>query len=227
MKTSSSCAVIITGGGSSTRYGDGNKLMADLNGMPVFIHSVRNLSGFAAKENFILTVPASERGSFINALKEYGCDGLVTVVNGGKTRAESVKNALDSIQLEDGLVAVHDAARPLATGELLKRLITCGKRNVIAATLVVDSVKRCDSDNKITCEVDRTGLWRASTPQVFDLVQYRDAVSRCLELPGATDDATVMRLAGYDVFVLDEEIDNIKLTTVKDLGKIKKVLQIS
>ncbi len=221
----SSCAVIITGGGSSTRYGDGNKLMADLNGLPVFIHSVRNLSGFAGKENFILTVPASERALFADALKKYGCDEFVTVVNGGKTRAESVKNALDAIQLKEGQVAIHDAARPLVTGELLEKLLSCAKRNVIAATLVVDSVKRCDSNNKITDEVDRTGLWRASTPQVFDIVQYRDAVGRCLELPGATDDATIMRLAGYDVFVLDEEIENIKLTTVSDLARIKKVLQ--
>ena len=220
----SSCAVIITGGGSSTRYGDGNKLMADLNGMPVFIHSVKNLSGFAAKENFILTVPASEKESFIKVLREYGLDEQITVVCGGKTRAESVRNALNAIALADGVVAVHDAARPLVTAELLNRLISCGKRNVIAATPVVDSVKKCDENNRITEEVDRTGLWRASTPQVFDIVQYKDAVGKCLELPGATDDATIMRLAGYEVAVLDEQMENIKLTTVNDLGKIKNIL---
>ena len=57
---------------------------------------------------------------------------------------------------------------------------------------------------------------------MFDIVQYRDAVAKCISLPGATDDATIMRLAGYDVYVLNEEIENLKLTNSSDLEKIKK-----
>ncbi|MBO5990430.1 MAG: 2-C-methyl-D-erythritol 4-phosphate cytidylyltransferase [Lentisphaeria bacterium] len=216
------CAIIVTGGGSSTRYGNGNKLLEVVGGVPVFIHSIRNLAGFAAKENFILTVPAAEFDRFADIAEKYGCGQLVTIVRGGSSRAESVNNALDAIQLKEGQVAIHDAARPLVTAELLRRLLSCGKNNVIAATQIVDSVKRCDNDGKITEEVDRTNLWRAATPQVFDIVQYRDAVAKCISLPGATDDATIMRLAGYDVYVLNEEIENIKLTTTQDLEKIKK-----
>ena len=216
------CAIIVTGAGTSTRYGNGNKLLELIDGVPVFIHSIRNLAGFADKENFILTVPAAEFDHFTEITNRYDCGQLVTIVRGGSSRAESVKNALDAIALEEGQVAIHDAARPLVTSELLKRLLSCGKKNVIAATQIVDSVKRCDSDGKITEEVDRSNLWRASTPQVFDIVQYRDAVARCLALPGATDDATIMRLAGYGVWVLSEEIENLKLTNSSDLEKIKK-----
>lgn len=221
----SSCAVIITGGGSSTRYGNGNKLLELLDGIPVFIHSIKNLAGFADKNNFILTVPEQEYSLFQEIVDKYNCSDLVTIVCGGKTRAESVKNALDAIALQDGQVAIHDAARPLVTAELLSRLLSCGKRNVIAATSVVDSVKRCDDNNMIIEEVDRQNLWRASTPQLFDVREYRDAVTKCQALPGATDDATIMRLAGYQVFVLNENIENIKLTTPQDLNKIKKELK--
>ena len=215
-------AVIITGGGSSTRYAKGNKLLEELAGMPGFIHSVKNFSGFASKENFILTVSDKDRPLFEKALAEYSLADAVTVVNGGSTRVESVRNALDVISLKQGKVAIHDAARPLAKKELLEQLFADERNNVIAAQKVVDSIKVCDENGKITGEKDRNSLWRAETPQVFDIEQFRFAMENAPA--DATDDAMIMRSAGFDVYVFKEECENLKLTTLSDLAKLEKFI---
>ncbi|MBR7120270.1 MAG: 2-C-methyl-D-erythritol 4-phosphate cytidylyltransferase [Lentisphaeria bacterium] len=215
------CAIIITGGGTGTRYGEKNKLLELLNGVPVFIHSVKNFAGLASKENYILTVNSRDRELFLRELEKYSLDDRITVVNGGASRVESVRNALDAVQLDSGRVAIHDAARPLAERALLEKLLD-DERNVIAAQKVVDSIKLCDADGLITNEVDRTYLWRAETPQVFDIVEYRRAMEQAPA--DATDDAMIMRSAGYDVYVVKEEKENFKLTTASDLPKLEKYM---
>ena len=215
-------AVIITGGGSSSRYGSRNKLLEMLAGIPVFIHSVKNLSGFAAKENTILTVCEKDRPLFEAELEKYNLAEKITVITGGNSRLESVRKALDTVKLEQGKIAIHDAARPLASGKLLKMLFNDPRDNVIAAQKVVDSIKSCNTDGKIICEIDREPLWRAETPQVFDIVQYRKAMQNAPA--DVTDDAMVMRLAGFDVYVVRESEENLKLTTADDLEKLEKFI---
>lgn len=217
-----SYAVIITGGGSSTRYAKGNKLLENLAGLPVFIHSVKKLSGFAEKANFILTVSGKDRELFEQELEKHSLSDAITVVTGGETRVQSVKNALDAIVLRQGRVAIHDAARPLAEHQLLEQLFLDSRRNVIAAQKVVDSIKKCDDNGKITDEIDRTYLWRAETPQVFDLEEFRCAMAKAPA--DATDDAMIMRHAGFDVYVVKEENENLKLTTSSDLAKLEKFI---
>ena len=213
-------AVIITGGGSSLRYGSKNKLLENLCGVPVFIHSIKNLSGFAEKENFILTVNQQDKALFEEELKKHSLDDKITVIVGGDSRVESVRNALNAVKLEQGKIAIHDAARPLAEKELLQKLFSDPRNNVIAAQKVVDSIKLCDENGKIIQEIERTFLWRAETPQVFDIVQYRQAM---LTAPtDATDDASIMRNAGFNVFVVKEDKENLKLTTPDDLQKLEK-----
>ena len=216
-------AIIIAGGGSSSRYGAGNKLLELLDGVPVFIHSIKMLYGFARRENFVLTVNACDREKFEKLLNDYGFADKVTVVNGGASRMESVKKALAEVKLESGKIAIHDAARPLIETPLLEKLFSDERRNVIAAAAVFDSVKRTDSNGLITEEVDRTNLWRAQTPQVFDIIQYRNAVAGASS--DATDDASIMRGAGYDVYVVQNDRENIKLTTSADLAKLEMIIK--
>lgn len=217
-------AVIITGGGSSTRYGERNKLLEPLCGAPVFIHSVRNFARFADRENFILTVNEKDRSLFEAELDRFGFSDKVTVVTGGSTRVESVRNALDALTLKSGRVAIHDAARPLASAELLEQLFSDEKINVIAASKVVDSIKTVTPDGKIASETDRTYLWKAETPQVFDLPSLKKAFENAPA--DATDDASIMRHAGYDVFVFENKEDNLKLTSPQDLPKLENIMKM-
>jgi 2-C-methyl-D-erythritol 4-phosphate cytidylyltransferase len=108
---------------------------------------------------------------------------------------------------------------------LLERLVArarvCG--GAIASSVVVDSLKRVSPDGVTIAEpVSRDGLFQAETPQVFDLEKFRDACSR-LGDTAPTDDAEVMRLAGYPVELVISGQWNIKLTSPDDLDKLRRI----
>jgi 2-C-methyl-D-erythritol 4-phosphate cytidylyltransferase len=180
--------------------------------------------------------PTSGRNSLRNAdeatTADWG-DGVVTV-DGGATRSQSVANALAAVGTE--LVAIHDAARPLVTPELVEAVVATlvadpEADGAIAATPVTDTVKRAEaplnsyltqgSSNRsavIEGTVDRGRLWAAQTPQVF----RTEALRRALELsPGAieaaTDEAMLVEAAGGRVLIHPAPPENLKVTTRLDL----------
>jgi 2-C-methyl-D-erythritol 4-phosphate cytidylyltransferase len=157
------------------------------------------------------------------------------VVDGGATRSQSVANALAAVGTE--LVAIHDAARPLVTPELVEGVVATLSADpdadgAIAATPVTDTVKRVtrgslqdlppQSEENAAIElvgtVDRGGLWAAQTPQVFRV----EALRRALEGDGeqvesATDEAMLIEAAGGRVLIHPAPPENIKVTTPLDL----------
>ncbi|OQA82810.1 MAG: UDP-N-acetylmuramate--L-alanine ligase [Lentisphaerae bacterium ADurb.Bin242] len=163
--------VIVAAGGSSERFGTGNKLFEDLGGVPVFIRTLLGLAPVLEKKNRIfLPVPEALRAEFEEHLKKYLPSSLeVTVVSGGKTRTESVKNALKAMPPEVKIVAVHDAARPFVTPVELEDCVEACSRfgGAISATRITDTVKEADPDNRIVRTLPREKLWAVQTPQVF------------------------------------------------------------
>jgi 2-C-methyl-D-erythritol 4-phosphate cytidylyltransferase len=157
------------------------------------------------------------------------------VVDGGATRAQSVANALRAVGTE--LVAIHDAARPLVTPELVEGVVATlvadsAADGAIAATPVSDTIKRVagslvqdsphpSGENPATVvgeTVDRGQLWAAQTPQVFRV----DALRRALEadpaqLEEATDEAMMVEAAGGRVLIHPSPPENLKVTTPTDL----------
>jgi 2-C-methyl-D-erythritol 4-phosphate cytidylyltransferase len=152
----------------------------------------------------------------------------VLVVAGGASRSESVAAAL--VQAGSELVAVHDAARPLVTPELIDRLAARllaqpGAAGVIAATPIVDTVKRVDESLEIVGTEKREGLWAAQTPQVFRTAALRAALDASPErLAAATDEAMLIEWAGGRVLVEPAETENPKLTNPADLERIELLL---
>lgn len=215
-------SVIIAAGGSSLRYGEKDKLLEMLGDLPVFLHSVRNFSAVCRPENMVVAVRP-------DALEDYRCitgkfmPGMkVNFVPGGKDRSGSVRNALDFLPATDGVVAVHDAARPLAdAGVLMKaasRAAVTG--GAVVAVRVVDSLKLVDGSGRICSPVSRDNLFRAETPQVFDIAALREAYRTCAG-ESATDDAEIMRKAGFEVDVVETGRFNIKLTSPGDLELLR------
>jgi 2-C-methyl-D-erythritol 4-phosphate cytidylyltransferase len=161
------------------------------------------------------------------------------VVSGGATRARSVANALEAVGTE--LVAIHDAARPLLTSELVEELVARlatdpGAAGVIAAAPVTDTVKRAEavadsgtSDAFGTSEMpnasfvvgetlDRSRLWAAQTPQVFRADALRAALAVDAETrDAATDEAMLVEAAGGTVLIHPTSPENLKVTTPLDL----------
>jgi 2-C-methyl-D-erythritol 4-phosphate cytidylyltransferase len=159
----------------------------------------------------------------------------VDVVDGGATRAQSVANALAAVGTE--LVAIHDAARPLVTPELIEGVIATlvadpEADGAIAATPVTETIKRAtpgsmkdsgayrapNPSSKIEQTVDRGQLWAAQTPQVFRV----EALRRALEADpaqseAATDEAMLIEAAGGRVLLHPSPPENLKVTTPTDL----------
>jgi 2-C-methyl-D-erythritol 4-phosphate cytidylyltransferase len=161
------------------------------------------------------------------------------VVSGGATRAQSVLNALAAVETE--LVAIHDAARPLLTPQLVEELVARLDANptaagVIAAAAITDTVKETadaprgsTSDAFVNPEMnnaslvvartlDRAALWAAQTPQVFRAEALRAAFKVAVETrDAATDEAMLVEATGRTVLIHPAAAENLKVTTPLDL----------
>jgi 2-C-methyl-D-erythritol 4-phosphate cytidylyltransferase len=164
----------------------------------------------------------------------------VGVVSGGATRAQSVLNALEAVGT--AYVAIHDAARPLLTPNLVEALVAdldadSEAAGVIAAAPVNDTIKRAaasagsDSDgaSKPTLAVeateDRARLWRAQTPQLFRTEALREAHTAAARPEEATDEAMLVEANGGRVLIHPVHEENLKVTTPLDLQVAELLIQ--
>jgi 2-C-methyl-D-erythritol 4-phosphate cytidylyltransferase len=147
-------------------------------------------------------------------------------VEGGKSRSESVRNALAAAP-EARTVVVHDAARPLVTRQLVEECLGAllGVDGAIAAAPVTDTIKESYSDGTVNRTLDRSRLWAVQTPQVF----RADTLRRALDvepdvLAVATDDASLVEAAGGAVRLVEAPVENLKVTTAADLERAAAAL---
>ncbi len=217
-------ALILAAGGSGTRYGKGNKLFAELGGLPLVIHSVRNLGVLFPPECRIMAVSAEAEKDFEDILTQYAPDLPFRLIRGGANRTESVQNALAAIPDNIRYVAIHDAARPLATPELLEAVLSEARKHggAIPGHPVADTMKRVNADGFVSETVPRERVFAVETPQCFELARLREAI-RCFP-DSLTDDAGTMEMAGYPVKVVLSQACNLKLTRPEDLAFLEKNL---
>ena len=143
------------------------------------------------------------------------------VVAGGETRFQSVKNGLRLIK-EDGLVAIHDAARPLIHAGFIENLFSEAQTYGSALPCIaVNETIRMILGNS-SQQLDRNLLRAMQTPQVFKVSELKQAYIQ--EFQNVfTDDATVMQAAGYDLHLCEGLHKNIKITHPEDI-KIAEML---
>jgi 2-C-methyl-D-erythritol 4-phosphate cytidylyltransferase len=194
---------IVVGGGSGRRFG-GAKQFELLGGERVVDRSVRIARTVC--EGVVVVVPAAALGT-----AEAAVAAADAVVAGGATRAESVRAGLAAVPADAEVVLVHDAARPLATTTLYRRVVDAvraGAEVVVPAVPVVDTVRAITGG-----VVDRDGLRAVQTPQGFDA-----AVLRRVHAEGGegTDDAGLAEAAGSQVVLVEGERTNLKLTGPED-----------
>jgi 2-C-methyl-D-erythritol 4-phosphate cytidylyltransferase len=150
-------------------------------------------------------------------LKEFDYPTSIEIVEGGETRFHSVKNGL-AIASEDSLIFIHDAVRCLATPGLIRR---CGdaaseKGSAIPVIPVRDSIRRKDDALNCSVVVSREGLYIVQTPQVFLGSVILPAFASPYD-PGFTDEASVLEASGQQVFLVEGEEGNTKITFPDDL----------
>lgn len=151
------------------------------------------------------------------------CPKPCTVVQGGATRADSVRSGLAAAKGQ--LVAIHDAARPFASAEIitaaLQAAAECGA--AAPAVPVKDTIKIADQDGKVVATPDRAMLYAVQTPQCFDRALYLQALEAVSGEKGSlvTDDCSLFELAGLPVTLTAGDYANLKITTKEDLQKEK------
>lgn len=216
--------LILVAGGSSRRFGQGDKLLADLNGAPVFVHALRRLTP-AVTGKCVLVVPKGRVREFQDAAFPYVRDLKLIWCEGGDSRSHSVRNGVAALgEKASGIAAVHDAARPLANARLLTRLYDAAL--VTGAALpgkaVTDTLWKSDGE-MLESTVSREGLFAVETPQLFDLELWRKAREM---FPDAdlTDDAGLLRKAGFPVALVLNNEPNIKLTIPADLTILRALI---
>jgi 2-C-methyl-D-erythritol 4-phosphate cytidylyltransferase len=204
---------IIPAAGSGERLGaSGPKAFALCGGRSLLDWSLEVLSEVC--DRVVVAVPA-------------GYEDPPDRVVGGACRSESVRLALAAAP-EAEVAVVHDAARPLVTRELVERCVQAleGWDGVVAAAPVADTIKEADASGRVVRTLERSSLWAIQTPQVF----RADALRRALDvdraaLAAATDDASLVELAGGSVRVVEAPADNIKVTRAIDLDLAEALLR--
>jgi len=219
-----SVTAVIAAAGSGQRLGAGGpKAFVPLAGRPMVEWSIEAFRGCDSVRSIVVASPPGH----VHELAGHD----LSVVEGGATRAESVSNALDAVGAE--LVAIHDAARPLVTPELIEGVVATlvadpGAAGAIAATPVTDTIKRAaaagppswakDGALDIESTVDRDRLWAAQTPQVFRVAALREALAAgAARVASATDEARLVEQAGGRVLIHPSPAENLKVTTRLDL----------
>ena len=216
--------LLLVAGGSSRRFRQGDKLLADLNGAPVFVHALRRLTP-AVTGKCVLVVPRGRVREFQDAAFPYVRDLKLIWCEGGDSRSHSVRNGVAALgEKASGIAAVHDAARPLANARLLSCLYDAAL--VTGAALpgkaVTDTLWKSDGE-MLESTVSRDGLFAVETPQLFDLELWRKAREM---FPDAdlTDDAGLLRKAGFPVALVLNNEPNIKLTIPADLTILRALI---
>jgi 2-C-methyl-D-erythritol 4-phosphate cytidylyltransferase/2-C-methyl-D-erythritol 2,4-cyclodiphosphate synthase len=211
-------ALLIPAAGSGERFGAPiPKALVQLNGRTLIEHAVLNLGPIATQ--IIVAAPVGFEAEFRKILGD-----AVTVVTGGSTRTKSVKIALESIAPEIEFVLVHDAARPLASGELGKRVIdalAAGDVAVIPALSVSDTIKEVDAANYVVSTPNRERLRAVQTPQGFARETLVKAHMQNIE---ATDDGALVEAMRGKVKLIEGENRALKITNPEDLASALKYL---
>ena len=210
-------ATIIVAAGRGTRMGAGGpKQWRDLGGRPLVAHALETLRPIGLA---VLVIHPEDRPE-----AEAIAAGAL-LVEGGTTRAASVRAALEALEGR-GItrVLIHDGARALVTGSLVARLLAAldGAAGAAPALPVTDALWRGDG-GRVTGTTDRSGLWRAQTPQAF---RYDAILAAHRAHPGgASDDVEVARAAGLDVVIVEGEEENLKLTFPGDFARAERILK--
>lgn len=204
---------LIVAGGSGTRMGGKvPKQFLEIHGKPLLWHSIEAFRSAFADIHIVLVLPETYRQDDVPG--EILSDKINHVV-GGSTRFHSVQNGL-AVVPDDAVVFVHDGVRCLLSPNLIQRCYeqALAKGSAIPVVNATDSM-RVDKDGS-HCTIDRDYIRIVQTPQTFLSHDLKAAFAQPYH-GSFTDEASVMEAGGKQVFLIDGEYENIKITRPLDL----------
>ncbi len=208
-------AVIVAGGRGARMGSPIPKQFLPLMGKPMLCYAIDAFANAMPGIQLILVVPPDELSSAQIVLKSYLGGVKVTYVAGGETRYHSVQNGLGRVN-NDGIVFIHDGARPVISADLIQRCYqqASSKGSAIPSIPVTESIRQVTGDSSVT--VDRDHLRIMQTPQTFNTRLILPAFKQEYQ-PSFTDEATVLEAFGTRVHMIEGARGNIKVTTPEDM----------
>lgn len=215
-----SATAIIPAAGIGTRMGhETPKQFLSLDGVPLFVHTLRKFAAAPSCREIILGVRREEMDHARLEITHGGLEDAVRVVEGGGTRQDTVARALNQISASTEVVLVHDAVRPFITPRMIAQIVEAARLSgaAIFAIPSVDTVKQVEHE-MITGTVPRERIALAQTPQAFRYGLLRDAFDRAIaDGFQGTDESSLVERLGVTVRVLMGSDRNIKITKPSDL----------
>jgi 2-C-methyl-D-erythritol 4-phosphate cytidylyltransferase len=221
-------AIIVAAGKSSRMGAKVDKLFLEMAGSPVVAHTWRRFNDAKCVDEIILVVRKGMQSVFEELAAKFKFQKPFRIVVGGAERQDSVWNGLEALSAAAEIVAIHDAARPCTSEELLAATIKRAEETgaAVAAQPVTDTIKESADGRFVRRTLDRSRLWSVQTPQTFRVEVIRRALAearrRKLVL---TDDTASCELIGQPVRLISGVAPNPKVTVPGDLPFIESLLR--
>jgi 2-C-methyl-D-erythritol 4-phosphate cytidylyltransferase len=216
---------VLAAAGRGERLGsDRPKAFARLGGRPLLAESLERLEGSDWIEFIVIAAPAEWEEPAILLAEELGAGKVSSVVTGGASRSESVREALAEVADDAAVVLVHDAARPLLPDEVIERALAPlseGWDAVVPGLAVSDTIKRVEGE-RVVETLQRGELVAVQTPQAFIASVLREALAG--DVSEASDCASLVEAQGGRVKVVDGDPRLLKVTSAEDLALIESWL---
>lgn len=216
-------AIIVAGGSGKRIGGDIPKQFLLLGGLPIIMHTISAFSKSNLHPKIFLVLQSDFHAYWADLCKTFQFNVAHQIVIGGPERFHSVQNVLKEIS-GNGLVAVHDGVRPLVSTELIDKCFSEAniQGNAVPAVVSSESVRKKTGSQSVC--LNRNEIFLVQTPQVFKLQELRDSYKQSFS-NHFTDDASVMEQSGKDIYLVEGERTNIKITRQLDLEFAELILK--
>jgi 2-C-methyl-D-erythritol 4-phosphate cytidylyltransferase len=222
-------AVIIPAAGTGQRLGyKTGKPYIKLNNKALLSYCLDVFEKTPAITEIIIVAEKDQLQRAKNLVKRYGLAKVKAIVCGGKTRSESVRNALEALDKNTDYVLIHDAARPFVNRKLIENCIQAviKYKAIICAVPCAATIKSADKNLNVSATLDRNNLWQVQTPQAFSyqliVRAYEKTKGKNIEF---FDDASLVEKIPYKVKIIPGFNNNIKITTKEDLNLAKAIIK--
>lgn len=214
---------VVVAAGRSARFGERDKLLADLAGRPLLAWALKALVAAPSVDRLIVVASRANRGDIEPVAGGIPGPRLAALVEGGARRRDSVEAGLRASRAR--YVAIHDGARPLCSPALVERVIEAasGRPGAIAALPVTETIKEV-AGGVVVGHPERAFLWASQTPQVVLRQAWLDAAAAGDD--DETDDAAMLARLGLQCAVVEGEAENIKVTRALDLEIVRAIVAL-
>ena len=224
-----SSAFILASGGIGQRFENSRvpKQYFKVNKIPILMYSLSQVNELNFIDQIIIIKNKNIEKKFLNdLLTKYKINKHTTIVDGGKSRFESVKNAINEINIKNNYIIIHDAVRPNFNFKNLKKMMKqIDAYDGIIPVEKIDSTIKNINNEKVVKTLSRENLYLSQTPQVFKTQSLLKGYNKLKKINKFTDESEMLERNGFRIKSFLYKGDNLKITTKDDLEIFKKLLK--